>query len=121
MPPRDLRAYCIDILTSGRSIEVTVAGLDFEDYQRVRTVNATVEREFIIIGEAVNQLLRLDASLADRFPSGPAIIAFRNHLVHRYHNVSDETVWEIVKKSLPEVIEAARVLLVELESRRSSE
>jgi uncharacterized protein with HEPN domain len=41
--------------------------------------------------------------------------------VHRYHNVSDETVWEIVKKSLPEVIEAARVLLVELESRRSSE
>lgn len=92
--------------------------MDFETYQRLRTVNATVEREFIIIGEAVNQLFRLDPSLAARFPAGPAIVAFRNHLVHRYHNVSDETVWEIVKSSLPGVIEAARMLLQELENRR---
>jgi uncharacterized protein with HEPN domain len=38
-----------------------------------------------------------------QFKVAPRIIAFRNYLIHGYSSVSDEAVWGIVKKNLPEL------------------
>lgn len=75
---------------------------------------AAVERKFEIIGEALNQVGRLDAGLAARIPDLPQIVAFRNQLIHGYATVKAETVWNITQDSLPTLIAAVQRLLDEL-------
>ena len=50
--PRDARAYLADIIESCDAITAGVRGLDLAGYQANRLVRSSVEREFIIIGEA---------------------------------------------------------------------
>jgi len=50
---RDPRAYLNDILEAAAAIEAATAGLDGESYGSNRLIRSAVEREFIIIGEAL--------------------------------------------------------------------
>jgi uncharacterized protein with HEPN domain len=70
-----------------------------------------VERQFEIIGEALNQLSRLDRELAARIPDLPRIVAFRNILIHGYAVVDDELVWQVLVERLPGLEAAIRELL----------
>ncbi|WP_223839911.1 DUF86 domain-containing protein [Saccharopolyspora pogona] len=45
-----------------------------------------VERQFEIVGEALNQLSKVDADLAAKVPDLPRIVAFRNILIHALRN-----------------------------------
>jgi uncharacterized protein with HEPN domain len=56
--PRDERAYLADILESCDAIKSAVRNLDLAAYQDNRLVWSSVEREFIIIGEAMAALAR---------------------------------------------------------------
>lgn len=56
---RDERAYLNDILESCQAITIAVRDLDLPAYQSTRLVRSSVEREFIIIGEAVATLARI--------------------------------------------------------------
>lgn len=58
---------------------------------------AAVERKFEIIGEALNQLAKLDGAMAARIPDLPQVVAFRNQLIHGYASVKVSTVWNIAK------------------------
>ena len=49
-----------------------------------------MERQFEIIGDALNQALHLDPSLAARISDASRIIAFRNRLIHAYASIADE-------------------------------
>jgi uncharacterized protein with HEPN domain len=51
--PRDALAYLSDVIESCDAITVALLGLDLGEYKRNRLVRSSVEREFIIIGEAV--------------------------------------------------------------------
>ena len=57
--PRDERAYLSDVLESCEAILAAVRDLDLAVYQSNRLVRSSVEREFIIIGEAVAALARV--------------------------------------------------------------
>ncbi|MFH1044565.1 MAG: HepT-like ribonuclease domain-containing protein [Pseudomonadota bacterium] len=50
-------------------------------------LQSAVERQFEIIGEAMNQLRRIDPNTAAAIPELPRVIAFRNIPVHGYANV----------------------------------
>jgi uncharacterized protein with HEPN domain len=50
---RDSRAYLADILESCDAISTALSGMQIGDYLSNRLVRSSVEREFIIIGEAV--------------------------------------------------------------------
>ena len=56
--PRDVRAYLADIIESCDAISSAVDGPELEDYEANRLVRSAVEREFIIIGEAIAALVR---------------------------------------------------------------
>jgi uncharacterized protein with HEPN domain len=51
---RDPRAYLWDILQAANAIEEFIAGLDAAGYAQSALVRAAVERQFEIIGEALN-------------------------------------------------------------------
>lgn len=71
-----------------------VVGRDFADYERDPMVRSAVERQFQIIGEALNRLRRIDPATAEGVPDLSRVVAFRNILVHGYATIDDALVWE---------------------------
>ncbi len=60
-----------------------------------------MEREFEIIGEALNRLGRLAPAVAGRITSLRHIVDFRNRIIHGYDSVDDVIVWHTVQHRLP--------------------
>lgn len=76
------------------------AGKRFADYETDEYLRSAVERQFEIIGEALNQLRKVDPSVADQIPNLPRIVAFRNVLVHGYATVDNRLVWGVIETNL---------------------
>jgi uncharacterized protein with HEPN domain len=99
--PRDARAYLADIIESCDAIAVAVRGLDLAGYEGNRLVRSSVEREFIIIGEAAAALGRVAPEAFDAITRARRIVDFRNQLTHEYPTVDDALVWAIVEHDVP--------------------
>jgi hypothetical protein len=70
--------------------------MDAAAYVANEMAQVAVEREFEIIGEALNQLAKLSGALAARIPDLPQIVAFRKQLIHGYATVNVGTVWNVL-------------------------
>lgn len=77
------------------------AGKTFAEYEADEYFRSAVERQFEIIGEALNQLSRLDPVTAATIVELPRVVAFRNVLIHGYASVDDRIVWGVIEASLP--------------------
>jgi uncharacterized protein with HEPN domain len=71
----------------------------FEEYNQNSFLQDAVERNFITIGEAVNQLLKIKPDIA--ISDARRIVNLRNLLTHGYDAVENVMVWNIIFKSLP--------------------
>ncbi len=87
--PRDPRVFLWDAHSAVEAILEFVAGKTFADYSADRLLRSAVERQFEIIGEALNQLYKIEPAWAERIPQAPQIVAFRNLLIHGYASVND--------------------------------
>ena len=83
----------------------------WDDYAQDGLLRAGVERQFQIIGEALNQLRRVQPDVVPRISHFKRIIAFRNILIHAYAIVDDRVVWDIVQTNLPLLAQEIEVLL----------
>ncbi|MBO1741868.1 DUF86 domain-containing protein [Leifsonia sp. TF02-11] len=83
-------------------------------------LQAAVERQLEILGEALKNLRSADAETAARIPNVHAIIATRNILVHAYARVDQRRVWEILTDDLPELIPVLEGLLAEVDEAEPS-
>ena len=110
---RDPRAFLWDVRESALAIESFTQGMDAAAYESNPMAQAAVERKFEIIGEALNQLSKLDATMAARIPDLAQIVAFRNQLIHGYATVNVGTVWNITQTALPALLQAVQTLLDE--------
>jgi uncharacterized protein with HEPN domain len=63
-------------------------------------LRSAVERQFEIIGEAVNRLSKIDPAIVAALPDTPRIVAFRNILIHGYNVVDNHVVWDVVQNNL---------------------
>jgi len=81
----------------------------FENYQKNILLKRGIERNFEIIGEAVNRVLRKDESIA--ISNARQIVQFRNLIIHAYDAISDENVWAVVINHLPKLKEEIDALL----------
>ena len=113
---RDVRAFLWDAHAAALAIQSFTAGMGATAFTDNEMVRSAVERKFEIIGEALNQLAKLDSTLANRIPDLPQIVAFRNLLIHGYASVNAGTVWNVVQVSLPPLVIAMQALLNELGS-----
>jgi uncharacterized protein with HEPN domain len=74
-------------------------------------LRSAVERQFEIVGEALNQLSKTDPATARKVPDLRRIVAFRNILVHGYATVDDALVWQLLNDKLPELVRVLRELM----------
>ena len=111
MPPRDIRALLHDIIEACRAVESLISASNLERYKTDRHLRASVEREFITIGEALRCAADLDESVENVIADTPKVIAFRNSLVHRYDKVDNEVVWHIASLHAPMLRSQAEELL----------
>jgi uncharacterized protein with HEPN domain len=111
MPPRDPRKYLWDALHSAEQIQRFADGATFDDYTSNDMLRAATERQFEIIGEALNQLSRTSPGLASTIPDLPQIVAFRNILFLGYADINDAVVWQAVTERLPQLKKSLQQIL----------
>ena len=107
----ETRKYLYDIQQAGALLKDFTVGKTFRDYESDAMLRAAVEREFEVIGEAMTQLARSDEPVAGRIGGYRRIIAFRNVLIHRYADVDDRLVWDVVETNLTALAEESDALL----------
>ncbi len=86
---RDPRAFLWDVQQAADAITEFTAGLDAVGYRTSPLIRSAVERQFEIIGEALNRLSKEAPTLADRVPNLRNIVGFRNVLIHGYAVIDD--------------------------------
>lgn len=107
------KKYLFDIQRASALLAGFIRGKSFQDYAGDPMLRAAVEREFEIIGEALNQLAKVDAPIAARVSEHRRIIAFRNLLIHGYADVDDQLVWSVAEGKLPILMSEVGTLLQE--------
>jgi len=100
-----------DIRDCAAYIVTTTQDATLESYEANRTLRQAVERNFEIIGEALNRIGRVDAQTAEELGDYRQIIAFRNILIHGYDHIDVEIVWRVIQDRLPRLLAVAESLL----------
>ncbi len=111
--PLEAKKYLHDILQATDLILQFTAGKVLHDYMDDALLRSGVERQFEIIGEALNRLNRIDESAAARISQRQRIIGFRNILIHGYDAVDEQVVWDVVQKDLPILRQEVEIMLYE--------
>ncbi len=104
MDETSLKHY-YDAREAARAITRFAAGRSYEDYCRDEMLSSAIERKFEIIGEALARIRRKRPEDLRVIGDWPAIIGFRNILVHAYEHIEDSVVWGIVSWQLPRFLE----------------
>jgi len=100
-----------DIRDAGSFVLDVIRNREQTDYERDRLARQAVERNFEIIGEALNRLSKADPNTAARVGPVPRIVAFRNILIHAYDNIDHEIVWHVIQDELPQLVKAVEALM----------
>jgi uncharacterized protein with HEPN domain len=111
--PRNVLAYLSDISGACEAIGRFLSGVDYAAYREAELTRSGVERQLILIGEAVNSLLRLEPELAGRISRARRIVDFRNQLAHDYAAVNHAVVWAIATDEAPVLRAECEALLAE--------
>ena len=91
--------YLSDILMAIELIEEFTFDInDFNLYDKDRKTQSAVERQLAIIGEALNQLRKLEPNIV--IENDKQIIGFRNRLVHAYDSIDNSIIWAIINRHL---------------------
>ena len=106
----EIKKYLFDIKESISSIEQYLGEKrDFNAYMADKMLRRAVEREFEIVGEAMNRIEKLDDSI--NISAKRRIINMRNRVIHGYDKIDDEIIWGTIIRHLPKLkIEISRML-----------
>ncbi len=107
----ETRKNLIDILQAAEEIQDFVSGMDFKAYQNNPVTKRAVERDFEIIGEALNRIKYTDSKLLEKVSEHHRIIGFRNILIHGYDIVDEAVVWKAVTNHLPILLGEVKEIL----------
>jgi uncharacterized protein with HEPN domain len=97
----EVRTFLEDTRQAAELLATFTRGRSLESYTSDPMLSASVEREFEIIGEALNRLRQAAPEVAAGIPKLEQIIAFRNILAHGYRAIDDRIVWSVVQQDLP--------------------
>ena len=75
---------------------------DFFEYKNDLKTKKAVERNIEIIGEAINRISKNKTHNLE-IKNAQKIIGTRNRIAHEYDYISDEVIWTIIIRELPEL------------------
>ena len=104
-----------DIRDAAAFVRQSTTDKTLDDYTVDRLLRHAVERNFEIIGEAVNRLAEIDADTARKISEHRQIVSFRNLLIHGYDLIDDAQVWKVVTDHVPTLEREAAARLRESE------
>jgi uncharacterized protein with HEPN domain len=107
----ETRKNLIDVLQAAEEIENFVSGIKFKTYQTTPVIKRAVERDFEIIGEALNRIKNTDNEVLEKISEHRRIIGFRNILIHGYDIVDEAIVWQAVTNHLPILIREIKEIM----------
>ncbi len=107
----DSPKYLEDIRDAAAFVLEETRESNLQHYLENRLLRQAVERNFEIIGEALNRLRRADPATADQIGETPRIVAFRNILAHGYDTIDHEIVWHLIRQDLPDLLLTVENLL----------
>ena len=109
--PRSPKAYLADIVDACRRVATFISGVDLPGYLDSEEKRSAVERQLLIIGEAVAALRRVSPEIAESISEARLIVGFRNVLVHDYASVVDELVYAMAVDEAPKLLLECEQLL----------
>ena len=110
---RDIRKYLKDIIIHIEYINDFLRGnRDFSAYEKDLATQYAVERAMGIIGEAANQVRKMNPAIA--ISSLNQIVGLRNMLIHAYDSVNNAIIWSVIINHLPTLKTEIEIILTEL-------
>jgi uncharacterized protein with HEPN domain len=108
--PRSWQDRIRDILDAIAEIQKFTRGMDFETFKNDDKSIRAVEMNFIIIGEAANQI---SEEIEEKYPTIPWSLmrAMRNRIVHVYFKIDEKLMWDTIQNDLPPLIPELEKLL----------
>ena len=64
---------------------------------RDKLLRSGISYQFVIIGEAISQLRRLDQTTFDSISESSRIVGFRNQIIHGHGFVKDNVTWQVIQ------------------------
>ena len=110
MSLRDWRDRIRDILAAIAEIQTFTRDMDYETFKKDDKSIRAVEINFIIIGEAANQI---PEEVEEKYKSIPwhLMRAMRNRIVHVYFKVDERLMWDTIQNDLPRLLPDLEKLL----------
>lgn len=114
--PHRIEKLLTDLQLAVTEIDGFTRSKSLDDYLEDRMLQLALEREFEIIGEALNRLERIDEDrLATHIPEYRRIIGFRNIIAHGYDVIDDATLWDLATNRIPEFKEQIETYLTAIQ------
>lgn len=110
---RKIRKYLADILASIIEIESFMAERpkEYATFCNDTLFRRGVERNMEIMGEALNNVLKIDPNIA--ITSSRKIVDTRNFIIHAYDSLKPDILWGIVINHIPFLKREVETLLAE--------
>jgi uncharacterized protein with HEPN domain len=97
---REIKKYLFDIQVCIDKIESFIGEPKiFEEFNQNMMLQQAVERNFEIIGEAVNSLLKLNPEI--KITDARRMVDTRNKIIHGYDSIQPAQIWNIIINHLP--------------------
>ena len=107
---RKIQKYLLDIKESIDSIYDYLGDKrNFNEYKSNKLLRRGIERELEIIGEATNQILKINDKV--EISDSRRIVDLRNWVIHGYDRVDDIIIWGIISKDIPKLKEQVDKLI----------
>jgi uncharacterized protein with HEPN domain len=72
----EIRKNLFNILQAAEEIQSFIQGMDFKAYQNSSVTQRAVERDFEIVGEALNRIKKIDENVLQNISEHQRIIGF---------------------------------------------
>lgn len=106
----EVKTWLIDIEQAINEINSYIPEVKFFSvFQRDLKTRRAVERNIEIIGEAMSRIIKVEPNI--KISHTRKIIDTRNRIIHGYDSVSEDILWGIIIRNLPDLEMEVKALL----------
>ena len=98
---RDLLSDIVRSIDEINEFSDGLTSVDFKLYLSNKMMRRAIERDLIIIGEAMHDIVKVDHTRVMRIKNSRRVIELRNDVVHSYDDLANEKIWNFIWTELP--------------------